>query len=73
MELEELRRQIDWLEVQTIKKQGQKRDLEAECDLVNDKADEFTVKMEEIEKIIILKKRFIMECDKIEGKDPLAP
>ena len=60
IELEDLRKQQNYLDVQIVKKSGQKRDLEAATDLLHDKAEELGSKQEEIDKIILLKKRFLL-------------
>ena len=67
IELEDLRNQQNYLEAQIIKKQGQKRDLETETDNLKDREDEFQTKMDEIEKLVMLKKRFVLQCERLKG------
>ena len=67
IELEDLRNQQNYLEAQIIKKQGQKRDLEEETDNLKDREDEFQTKMDEIEKLVMLKKRFVLQCERLKG------
>ena len=67
IELEDLRNQQNYLEAQIIKKQGQKRDLETETDNLKDREDEFQKKMDEIEKLVMLKKRFVLQCERLKG------
>jgi hypothetical protein len=39
---------------------------------LKDREDEFTAKMSEIEKLIMLKKRFVMQCERLGDKNPLT-
>ena len=57
IELESLRRQQNYYDVQIIKRQGQKRDILAEMDQYEERADELQAKQEDNEKKITLLKR----------------
>lgn len=37
---------------------------------MNDKADEFDGKMDDIEKVITLKKRFLLQCERLGEDNP---
>ena len=66
MELEVLRKQQNFLDVNIIKQQGKRRDLEAEIDALHDKSDDFEAKQADLDKFIMLKKRFVLQCQRIE-------
>lgn len=65
MELEVLRKQQDFLDVNIIKQQGKRRDLEAQIDDLHDRADDFETKQEDIDKLIMLKKRFVLQSQRL--------
>lgn len=68
IELDELRKQQNNLDVQIVKQIGKKRDLESEVDSMQDKAEELQTKLEDLDKMVTLKKRFAMQCERLNEK-----
>ena len=69
MELEDLRKQQNFYDVQAVKKRGQKRDLEAEIDHLEDRAEELEAKQADVENLITLKKRFCLQMERLKEKN----
>ena len=65
MELEVLRKQQNFLDVNMIKQQGKRRDLEAQIDALHDRTDEFETKQADLDKMIMLKKRFVLQAERL--------
>ena len=72
MELEVLRKQQNYLDVNIIKQQGKRRDVEAQIDTLHDKTEELKTKQEEMDKLIMLKKRFVLQCTRLKEDNPFA-
>ena len=72
MELEVLRKQQNYLDVNIVKQQGKRRDIEAQIDTLHDKTEELKTKQEEMDKLIMLKKRFVLQCTRLKEDNPLA-
>ena len=69
IELDDMRKQQNYLDVQIVKKQGQKRDLESEIDDYADKAEELAADQDEIDKLILLKKRLCLKLERIKADE----
>ena len=50
--------------MQIVKKQGQKRDLLAEIDQLEDRCEELVAKQGDVDKLIILKKREVIKMER---------
>ncbi|CDW87445.1 UNKNOWN [Stylonychia lemnae] len=64
IDLQDLRKQVDYMEVQVAKKQGQKKDIEREKKILNDQVEQMSKQISEIEKRIVLKKRYVLKTQK---------
>ena len=61
IELQDLKKQQDYLEMQLAKKQGNKKDLERELEELQDALDAMEKQLCDIDKRVILKKRYVIQ------------
>ena len=59
--------------MQIVKKQGQKRDLLAEIDHLEDRCEELEAKQGDIDKLIILKKREVIKMERARMEKEAQP
>ena len=60
IELQDLRKQQDYLEVQVAKKQGNKKDIEREIKSLSETLNGMTKQIDDIDKRVVLKKRYVL-------------
>ena len=69
MELDELRKQQNNLDVQIVKQLGTKRELDYEIDNLEDQTEEVKSKLKDMEQLVTVKKRFVLHVERLEEQN----